>query len=225
MKTNVNFDKAQRAVIEANDEYNLVLAPPGCGKTEILSHRILYAANNGVKFSDMICLTFTNRASRGMYERIRQTISDPSVSEMFVGNIHRFCMQFLMNNKIVSPEVGIVDENDIKDILLMFEMRKLGIAIEKERYFIGAVMAKSHRMMQAEYEDDEDLMLYQEEKTEFSINGDNTDYSGKVTEYAERYNEYKKDNNLMDFDDFLIETYQALKSPTYKEDFVGVDYK
>ena len=225
MKTNVNFDKAQRAVIEANDEYNLVLAPPGCGKTEILSHRILYAANNGVKFSDMICLTFTNRASRGMYERIRQTISDPSVSEMFVGNIHRFCMQFLMNNKIVSPEVGIVDENDIKDILLMFEMRKLGIAIEKERYFIGAVMAKSHRMMQAKYKDDEDLMLYPEEKTEFSINGDNTDYSGKVTEYAERYNEYKKDNNLMDFDDFLIETYQALKSPTYKEDFVGVDYK
>ena len=37
MKTNVNFDKAQRAVIEANDEYNLVLAPPGCGKTEILT--------------------------------------------------------------------------------------------------------------------------------------------------------------------------------------------
>lgn len=106
------IDGAQKKVINANDEYNLVLAPPGCGKTEILTHRIIKAHEDGVPFSDMLCLTFTNRASRGMIDRIRQNINDPCVSDITVGNVHRFCSQFLFDNKIVPSDTCILDEID-----------------------------------------------------------------------------------------------------------------
>lgn len=67
-------DSSQKAVIEINSGSHLVLAPPGCGKTQILTERIRYAHSMGVNYENMLCLTFTNRAARGMKERIMQTL-------------------------------------------------------------------------------------------------------------------------------------------------------
>ena len=55
------YDNEQLKAINANGGYYLVLAPPGCGKTDILSERIVRAKQQGVGFEDMLCLTFTNR--------------------------------------------------------------------------------------------------------------------------------------------------------------------
>lgn len=70
MKDNVSFDPCQQEVIEARGGWHLVLAPPGCGKTQILTERIRRAHSEGVAYADMLCLTFTNRAARGMSERL-----------------------------------------------------------------------------------------------------------------------------------------------------------
>ena len=70
------YDERQREVIDAGEGYHLVLAPPGCGKTEVLAERILRAHQRGVAYGDMLCLTFTNRASRSMRERIEQMAGD-----------------------------------------------------------------------------------------------------------------------------------------------------
>lgn len=49
-----------------------------------MSHQIY-----NVDYKDMLCLTFTNRASREMKERIKQTVGDVT-ADLFVGNLHRF---------------------------------------------------------------------------------------------------------------------------------------
>ena len=87
------YDADQKAAIEAFGGHYLVLAPPGCGKTEILSERVVHARTCGVDLSDMLCLTFTNRASRGMRDRIRQKIGEDA-DAIFIGNVHRFCSSF-----------------------------------------------------------------------------------------------------------------------------------
>ena len=58
------FNAQQRRVIEVTGGHHLVLAPPGCGKTAVLAERVIHAHKQGVAFSDMACLTFTNRAAR-----------------------------------------------------------------------------------------------------------------------------------------------------------------
>lgn len=88
-------DASQQQVIAAHGGHHLVLAPPGCGKTQILTERLRQAHAAGVAFADMLCLTFTNRAARGMSERISQHIADADVRELFVGNVHRYCSRFL----------------------------------------------------------------------------------------------------------------------------------
>ena len=51
-------DPCQAEVIAACGGFHLVLAPPGCGKTHILTERIRYAhEKEGVAYEDMLCLT------------------------------------------------------------------------------------------------------------------------------------------------------------------------
>lgn len=69
------LDESQRTVVLAQDGHHLVLAPPGCGKTHILASRVRWAHSHGVGFEDMLCLTFTNRAARGMINRIGEVMA------------------------------------------------------------------------------------------------------------------------------------------------------
>ena len=114
MKT---YTERQLEVINVNSGYNMVLAGPGCGKTDILAERVTRAYDKGdADLTDMLCLTFTNRAARGMYNRILQKLPE-AANELFVGNIHKFCSHFLFDQNIVSAEASILDEDDTADVL------------------------------------------------------------------------------------------------------------
>lgn len=114
-------DPCQLAVIQAQGGFHLVLAPPGCGKTQILTERIRHAHDvEGVAYDDMLCLTFTNRAARGMAERIAGSIADDGVDGVFVGNVHRYCSRFLFANGIVAAESSVIDEDDAVSILARY---------------------------------------------------------------------------------------------------------
>ena len=78
-------DESQKRVINLQQGIHLVLAPPGCGKTQILTERVRLARKSGVNYADMLCLTFTNRAARGMVERIKANIDDVAAAEVYVG--------------------------------------------------------------------------------------------------------------------------------------------
>lgn len=111
-------DKTQQAVIDAHTGYHIVLAPPGCGKTQVLTERIRKAHDTyAIPFSSMACLTFTNRAARGMTERIMQNISNDDVRDVFVGNIHRYCIRLLTSENIIPQNTAIIDDDDAISIL------------------------------------------------------------------------------------------------------------
>ena len=111
-------DDSQSKAINAFNGYYLVLAPPGCGKTNILAYRIDKAHKEfGVQYEQMLCLTFTNRAARGMVGRIEEKASE-NANEVFVGNVHRFCSQFLFKNHIVPMNTSIIDEVEQEYIML-----------------------------------------------------------------------------------------------------------
>lgn len=112
-----HFDSVQQNIIEISEGRHLVLAPPGCGKTAILAERVAVALGKGTEPSDMLCLTFTNRASRGMQSRILAHAGSRG-SEVFVGNTHRFCGRYLFDNNVVGMSTGILDENDSMSIVL-----------------------------------------------------------------------------------------------------------
>ena len=111
-----SLDKYQIPVVEASQGYHLVLASPGCGKTHILAERIRYARERGVKYEDMLCLTFTNRAAREMTNRIQKVVGG-DFSELMVGNVHRFCSKFLFEEGRIPADSAIIDDEEAVSII------------------------------------------------------------------------------------------------------------
>lgn len=111
-----SLDKYQVPVVEASQGYHLVLASPGCGKTHILAERIRYARERGVKYEDMLCLTFTNRAAREMTNRIQKVVGG-DFSELMVGNVHRFCSKSLFEQGRIPADSAIIDDEEAVNII------------------------------------------------------------------------------------------------------------
>ena len=146
-------DESQQQVINIRSGKHLVLAPPGCGKTQILAERIAIALDEGVKPQDMLCLTFTNRAARGMRERINDRVGEAETTDVFVGNVHRFCSKFLYENGIVPAESAIIDDDDAVSILARYmeeDEEKVSRDFRRKKAY-SKIMFFSHFMFDIEH--------------------------------------------------------------------------
>ena len=108
------LSEEQQKIVDLDTGQHLVLAPPGTGKTEMLVHRLSNAINSGVPQDKMACLTFTNRAASNMVDRIHQEIGN---HEVFIGNIHSYCNNFIRDNNIIPQIVSLIDEEDAHSIV------------------------------------------------------------------------------------------------------------
>ena len=229
------FDPWQREVIEIDGGRHLVLAPPGCGKTDILTERVVHAHTQGVDYGDMLCLTFTNRAAKGMAQRIADRTGNPVPDDLFVGNIHRFCSQLLFNEGLVSHNSAIIDEGDMENIIQEELCKRLNIqsrttelmryqhalwqltlgmrgevVLHNELLHTGAMtklcdvlgMAAEEASLGLIYADIERYMEHHSLLHELP--------AANTMRLAHAYQQYKEENDLLDYDDLLVLTYQYL---------------
>ena len=252
----MQFNSEQQRVIEAMGGHHLVLAPPGCGKTAVLAERIAWAYSRGVPFSDMACLTFTNRAARSMRERIQERLGDtPAVTDqLFVGNVHRFCLHFLFDSHLVAEHTAVVDTDTsisiISDFLGEDELRVLDDNRSRQRY--SQIINLQHLMYQCCHGYPSDLMVHRDalparllrelctrfampysQASTIQLYTQADDYRDEATGVstearqlmnmlyaARRYELYKQQNDLLDFEDLLLVTYDALTAhPTEWQDY------
>ena len=201
----MEFDRQQQQAIALQQGHYLVLAPPGCGKTELLTRRIIHAHHDhGVPYDRMLCLTFTNRAARGMRERIATTLGE-NPEGLFVGNVHRFCLRLLTENHLVPRTAAIIDELDQRDILDGFGFTKYNDTrtYRNDTIQLTDVVRLASLSFQAENRHPSDILL----DAPF-FRSDTA--RRKAEQLAEQYHSYKKEINLMDFDDILLRAYSAL---------------
>ena len=106
----------QLAVVDLVAGRHLVLAPPGSGKTEMLSQRILRALSSGVDPKRMLCATFTNRAAFEMRDRVSGA-AGPDCALPDVGNLHHICHRFLLSVRRIHPGKYVLDESQQLDFI------------------------------------------------------------------------------------------------------------
>lgn len=109
----MQLTEEQNNIIKLSSGKHLVLAPPGTGKTEIVSQRINQALLKKISPNEMLCLTFTNRAAKSMKSRIESQFGDTGV---FIGNIHTFCLHYLKENHVLNNASLLLDEDEASAI-------------------------------------------------------------------------------------------------------------
>ena len=229
------FDPWQQEAIAISGGRHLVLAPPGCGKTDILTERVVHAHNCGVDYSDMLCLTFTNRAAKGMAQRIADRTGNPVPDDLFVGNIHRFCSQLLFNNGAVNHNSAIIDEGDVENIIQEELCKRLNITsrttelmrfqhglqqmvlgmrgelvLHNELFHAGGV-AKLCDVLGMPFDEEHIAQIYVDIETlmqRYSVLAELP--AANMMLLAKAYERYKADNDLLDYDDLLVLAYQYL---------------
>ncbi len=72
----------------------LVVAGAGSGKTRVLTHRIAHLIDQGARPSEILAITFTNKAAAEMRERVGALIG-PVVKAMWVSTFHSACVRIL----------------------------------------------------------------------------------------------------------------------------------
>lgn len=102
------LNKEQAKAVTMSEGPLLIQAGAGSGKTKTLTHRIAYIlANNKAAPSQILAVTFTNKAAQEMRQRVANLLHQNSADRYFMpymGTFHSICVKLL---RIEAPQIGI----------------------------------------------------------------------------------------------------------------------
>ena len=173
----------------------LVIAGAGSGKTRVLTTRIAYLVlEKGVSPSNIMAITFTNKAASEMKERLTKMIG--FVDDMWVSTIHSMCVRILRRDidKIgYDKNFTIYDDTDKEKVLKrVFE----DLNFEQDSLF------KSIKNIISSAKNDYLTPL------EFKKENSHMNNIDKIVTIYEAYETQLMRSNALDFDDLLVKTYE-----------------
>jgi len=112
------LNREQRDAVSASDPVIAVIAGPGTGKTRTLISRIVYLIEQcRVPPSQIIAVTFTNRAAADMRTRLAAQISNDQIAKAItIGTFHSICLKVLTDHT-KNAGITIIDEYDSLSIV------------------------------------------------------------------------------------------------------------
>ena len=194
----------QKQAVTTTDGPVMVIAGPGSGKTRVLTYRIAYLLEQGVAPWEILALTFTNKAARGMKERISQVVGDKA-NKVWAGTFHSIFAKIL---RVEAPKIGypsnftIYDTDDSKSLLSSI-MKSMNLDIKK-RYNVNTIRgrissAKSNLISPAAYAQNKEL-----------LDKDKANNRQDTVHIYKAYMNRCKTAGAMDFDDLLYQLYVLL---------------
>ena len=196
-----HLNEAQReAVTTIKDARLLLLAGAGSGKTRVITHRIAYLIENGVKPWKILAVTFTNKAAREMKERVMDLIKFEDQIPM-ISTFHSFCVRVLRAH--ISKLDGFGNDFTIYDAsdsekLVKEVTQNLGFS--EKMYPSKAVSSKISELKNSLITESQYEKMSESEFRE-----------KKISEIYRAYQKALKESNALDFDDIIFKTVQIFK--------------
>ena len=185
----------------------LILAGAGSGKTYTLVSRIAYMIDSGINPENILLLTFTNKAAEEMKKRIIRDIGETGEKTTAL-TFHSFCANLLRKYSSlvkIDNNFTVLDSPDSQD----------AISIAKEEYFEENKIKKTPE----DFPSKKNIAaIYSYAINSCSPISDVIDlfnftvFKSEIIDILNKYEQYKQEHNLMDYDDLLFNTYQVLNN-------------
>ena len=218
----------QLAVVRSKPGQALVIAGAGSGKTRTLTYRVAYLLQNHIAATNILLLTFTNKASREMMERVEMLLPGRS-GGIWGGTFHSICNRILRRHPTLvglSRDFSILDSEDQKSLLTKI-IKESGVAdaaqkatgrkFPKAQVILGLISLAANTQTELE----------ETIAKEFSEDDEMISHLAKV---ADLYTKRKLAANAVDFDDLLLQTLRlfqenpdVLKGYQFQFQFILVD--
>ncbi len=194
------LNESQREAVLFCDGPSLVIAGAGSGKTRVLTYKIAWLLEQGLKPWEILALTFTNKAAREMKDRIGRLVGEERARYLQMGTFHSVFSRIL---RAEADKIGfnanftIYDQTDARSLVKAI-IKEMGL--DDKVYKPASVadrisMAKNHLILAGQYG-----------QTAWARD-DASSKRPQITNIYGRYAERCRQANAMDFDDLLVQTY------------------
>ncbi|ELC8451141.1 3'-5' exonuclease [Clostridium perfringens] len=117
----INLNEEQQKVVNEQKNNIILLASAGTGKTNTLAERVTSIIKNGnSKPSEILCITFTNKACKEMSDRVMKIVGGEA-KEITIRTFHSFCFDvvrtYAKRNTDIFSDFTIFDEDDCKEVI------------------------------------------------------------------------------------------------------------
>lgn len=193
-----NLNDEQKAAVAETDGPMIILAGAGSGKTRVLTYKVIFLTEEKkVDPSNILMVTFTNKAAGEMKERIRKTIGTANVT---ISTFHSLCAKILrIDGKDIGIPANFVIYDDADQIDTVKEALKLLDFSPKEYKPSGILatisQAKNELIGPLDY-----------------LNFAKGHFQETVAKVYPVYQRILKDNNALDFDDLILKTVELFKN-------------
>jgi len=191
------LNSEQLEVVMAGEGPMLVIAGAGSGKTRTLTYRVSRLIEDGVDPSDILLVTFTNKAAREMLSRVEQLVTIDT-RRIWGGTFHSIGNRLL---RLHADAIGyrsnfsIMDQEDAKE-MMESAVSSLGIKTLEKRFPKGDVLIDIYSFL---INTRTPLEIHLEQNyPHFAM------YRDEIVNVFRRYRERKREANAMDFDDLLL---------------------
>ena len=194
----------------------LIVAGPGSGKTRVIIERILHLIKQGLKPSEILCLTFSEKAAEEMKQRLEKSID---ISDMQISTFHSFARDLLEDNVLVSG-IGISAGVMSRASQLVWGLKNIDtfglqyIEIGNNAVEIIESIIDGISTFKDELVSHEELARYVEKKLEQELDDEQRTFLLKLGDMArvyEKYQEFQRSKGIIDFDDMIVEAVKLLK--------------
>lgn len=187
----------QQEAVKTTEGPLLIMAGAGSGKTRVLTHRIAYLiVEKQVYPSNILAITFTNKAAREMRERIDALLGSGISENMWVSTFHSMCVRILRRHidRIgISKNFSILDASDqLTAIKNVFKQLNIDKKQYDPRSVLSAISSAKNECITAEQ--------YKKNANPFNP------FEKMAGEVYEAYEKTLRKNQSLDFDDLIIMT-------------------
>ena len=218
------LNDSQRAAVTYSNGPSLVIAGAGSGKTRVLTYKIAYLLQNGLKPYNILALTFTSKAAKEMKTRIARQVGNEIASHLWMGTFHSIFSRILRaeaSHLGFESNFTIYDATDSRSLIKSI-IKEMGL--DEKTYKPATVaarisMAKNNLILPDAYAKDPSLFRY-----------DNDSRMPAIRDIYQIYYDRCHTSNAMDFDDLLLFTFilfsrfpEILKKYSDRFHFILVD--
>ena len=189
-----NMNENQLKAILKTQGAVMVIAGAGSGKTRVLTNRIAYLiAEKNVLESNILAITFTNKAAKEMKERIYSLVGETS-KYIWINTFHSMCV------RILRQHIDLLGYN-----------KNFTILDTSEQKIIIKNIVKELNLSEDSYQPNNILKIISNSKNSMiSVNKMKAQarfgFMKNVAEIYEYYQKYLKKNSVLDFDDLMLKT-------------------